>query len=62
MINMSIPIYDGLVKSPISVLRVTVNGLNVPNVRLAHSQLARLELGAFYETVWMNCEASLTSF
>ena len=32
-------------------MRITVKGLEVLHVRLALSQLARLELGAFYEAI-----------
>ncbi len=42
---------DGLVKSPILVLRITVTELNPHYVSLAFSQFARLEHDAFYEIV-----------
>jgi hypothetical protein len=42
---------DGLVKSPSAALRFTVKGLNVQQVRLALSRLARLAYEAFYEAV-----------
>jgi hypothetical protein len=44
-------IFDGSAKSPISALRFTSKSLRRTVVRLTPLRFARLELGAFFETV-----------
>jgi hypothetical protein len=43
---------DGSAKSPISALRCISKSLWRKYVRLTPLRFARLELGAFFETVW----------
>jgi hypothetical protein len=44
--------FDASVKSPFSALRFTSRHFNVRPSRYHSSRFARLETGAFYETVW----------